>query len=516
MKNIYKIIFLLVLGAMAACDYDLDKVNPNGIIVENYYKTEADLNQALTSAYSTLQSVQLTAREWFFVHDLRSDDMATGGGQLEVPRAQLLIGSNDPANSVAEAFYNGWFGEIKEANVVIDKSKNITGDNVARMVGEAKVLRAWAYYELVCEFGGVPLYENYVTTVNGAKPRATVEEVYTSIINNLTDAIAVLPLSYSGADLGRITKGAAEAMLARVYMQHNEYAKAKTQLQDIIGSGVYSLTDNYNDNYMEETEYNKESVLEVGFKDNGGSNFNWGGGDTNGDGLNGETTIHNQEINPLTWGNLIPSPTLLAEFESTDVAGNTKTDPRFHYSFYKAGDTIVSGVLKESDFNIASSVLRGAPAQKIGWRKHTLLYKLNKSYYPSGNNERVIHYSEVLLMMAECQNETNDAEATVLATLNQVRNRASVKMPFYPTANYPTTTKDQRFVAIVHEKRVELAGEEIRNRDILRWRAQGKIPTIIPEPISYFVKNKYELLPIPQNSVDRNPNIGQTNQNPGY
>ena len=118
-------------------------------------------------------------------------------------------------------------------------------------------------------------------------------------------------------------------------------------------------------------------------------------------------------------------------------------------------------------------------------------------------------------MMAECQNETNDPEATVLGTLNQVRDRKDVSMPHYPTVNYPTATKDQRFRAIVHEKRVELAGEEIRNRDILRWRAQGKIPTIVPEPISFFAA-KYALLPIPQNEVDRNPNIGQANQNPGY
>jgi hypothetical protein len=518
MKNIYKIIFLLVLGSMGACDTKLDLVNPNGSTVDNYYKTEADLNNGLIAAYGTVQSVQLVAREWFFVNDLRSDDMATGGAQLEVPRYQLLIGHNDPANAVAEAFWNGWYGLIFKSSVVIDKSKGVTGPNVERIVGEAKFLRAWAYYELVCNFGDVPLYTNYVTSVNGAKARAKVADVYAFIVSDLTDAIAALPATYSGGDIGRAAKGAAQSMLARVYMQNNDYASAKTQLQAVIGSTLYSLTDNYNDNFMEETEYNKESVWEVGFMDNGGSNFGWGGGGTNGDGLNGETTIHNQEFNPLTWGNMIPSRGLLEEFESTDVAGNTKTDPRYHYSFYQTGDTIVSGILSDRDFNIASSLVRSDPPKKVGWRKHTLLYKLNVPYYPSGNNERVIHYSEVLLMMAECLNETGTNDAigqTPVDYLNMVRNRKSVKMPTYPTANYPTGTKDERFKAIVHEKRVELAGEEIRNRDILRWRAQGKIPAIIPEPISYFT-DKYKLLPIPQSEVDRNPNIGQANQNPGY
>jgi hypothetical protein len=119
-------------------------------------------------------------------------------------------------------------------------------------------------------------------------------------------------------------------------------------------------------------------------------------------------------------------------------------------------------------------------------------------------------------MMAECQNETGDSESDVLSTLNQIRDRASVAMPHYPTANYPTGTKDQRFRAIAHEKRVELAGEEIRNRDILRWRQQNKLSILGGDPIAYFTANKYELLPLPQSEIDNNEKIGKDKQNPGY
>jgi starch-binding outer membrane protein, SusD/RagB family len=86
-------------------------------------------------------------------------------------------------------------------------------------------------------------------------------------------------------------------------------------------------------------------------------------------------------------------------------------------------------------------------------------------------------------------------------------------MPAYPTAKYPVNSKDEVLRAVMHEKRVEQAGEQIRNRDILRWRAQGKLKT---EPIPYFVKGKQELLPIPQQELDNNSKLSQKDQNPGY
>ncbi len=516
-KTHIKIFFLLMLiSSLVACDYNLDKVNPNSVTIENFYKTEGDLTNAVNSVYAVLQDQTLVSREWFFVHDLRGDDMATGGGQLETPRYQLLIGTNDPANFVASSVWTGCFAVVHRANVVIEKAANVESIDESmrtRLVCEAKFLRGWAYFELVSLWGGVPLYNEYVKDLAGANARATVDEVYASIVSNLQDAISGLPDSYSGSDIGRATKGAAQALLARVYMQKGDYTSAKTLLKSIIDSKLYKLVENYNDNFLEETEYNAESVFEVGFMDSNAA-FSWGY--NNGDGLGAETTVHNQEISPISWGNLIPSQKLLEEYESTDVAGNVKTDPRYKDSFYEVGDEIASGPLTLGSFNIASSSVRGGALKKVGWRKHTILYKNVSSYYPGGINERVIRYAEVLLMMAECQNETGDTEADVLATLNQLRDRASVSMPHYPTANYPTNTKDARFKAIVHEKRVELAGEEIRNRDILRWRTQGKLALLGGDPITYFTANKYELLPLPQTEVDNNVNIGNANQNPGY
>ncbi|MFA5419408.1 MAG: RagB/SusD family nutrient uptake outer membrane protein, partial [Bacteroidales bacterium] len=366
MKKIaVKIFFLLgIVSCFPSCDFDLDKENPNSVTVENFYKTEDDLTNAVNATYAVLQDATLVAREWFFIHHLRGDDMATGGGQLETPRYQVLIGTNDPANFVAKSVWNGWYAVIHRANVVIEKAADISMDSETRrerLVGEAKFLRAWAYFDLVSLWGGVPLYNEYVKDLSGSNPRATVDEVYASIISNLQDAIAALPLNYSGENIGRATQGAARAMLAKVYMQQGDYASAKNQLQEIIDSNQYWLVDNYNDNFLEETEYNAESVFEVGFMDSN-SNFNWG--NNNGDAIGQETTLHNQEVCPISWANLIPSESLLEEFESTDVAGNIKTDPRYKFSFYEVGDMIVTGPLTEDQFNIVSSSVRGGAPKK--------------------------------------------------------------------------------------------------------------------------------------------------------
>lgn len=147
-----------------------------------------------------------------------------------------------------------------------------------------------------------------------------------------------------------------------------------------------------------------------------------------------------------------------------------------------------------------------------------LIYKQSvstASYHPGGNNQRLIRYAEVLLMLAECENELGNIGGAI-AYLNQVRDRASVQMPHYPTAQFPVSSKDQVTKAIMHEKTVELGDEEIRNRDILRWRKKGYFTT---DPLSYFRKGRDELLPIPQQEIDNNPQLaagGVDKQNPGY
>jgi starch-binding outer membrane protein, SusD/RagB family len=530
-KKIYSgffIIGLIVAAIIVSCDKNLDKLNPNAVTVDSYFKNSAELQKGTNAIYSVFHSNPLVAREWFFTHDTRSDEVATGGPQLEQPRAQLLTGTHDPTNGVMNSMWNALYVLIHRANTVIENGPNVADNTTLRdrCVNEAKFLRGWAYFELLSMWGPVPLYTVTVKTPNDYQPRAKEDDIYALIIADLEAAAAGLP-GKSSTDKGRATSAAANSLLGRVLMQKGDYTGAKTALLKIptTGADAYGLTDRYLDNFEVEGEFNKESILEAVFFDKGDNNFNWGGNGV-GDGPSAnQTTVRNQEYNPVAWRNLIPSNKYLNDFENT-ATGAAKTDPRYKFSVYESGDTYNNGldVLSDVDVQGPTSTVNGV-VKKVSWRKFMLLYRESKGaagFHPGGNNQRIIRYAEVLLMLAECENELGNigtATTGAIGYLNQVRARPTVAMPPYPTAQYLCTNKTQVTQAIMHERTVELGGEELKNVDILRWRKKGYYPSVAPEPLSYFVVNKHELLPIPQSEVDNNPQLGEggiNKQNPGY
>lgn len=504
---IYTFIGLMVLCTMYSCKKDLDTTNPNVVPTDSYFKNSAELVAGTNSIYAAWHGTSLVAREWFFLHDLRSDDVVTGGSQLESPRNQILIGVVDPANPVMNAVWNTLYTAIHRANTVLDNAPNVTDNTVIkdRCVGEAKFLRAWAYFDLVSMWGSVPLYTTAVKSSTDYQPKAKVDDIYALITKDLQDAAAVLP-GKSATDLGRVTNAAANGMLGRVLMQKGDYAGAKAALLKIPTSGPdgYSLNSRFLDNFEEETEFSNESIFEVIFSDKGDNNFNWGS--PSGDGVSADqSTIRNQEYNPIGWRNLIPSNKVLNDFENT-ATGAAKTDPRYAFSFYQTGDVFNNGAstLVDADQNGNSSVVNGKTI-KVGFRKFMLIYKEDRvfaAYHPGSNNQRIIRYAEVLLMLAECENELNNTAAAV-GYLNQVRARPSVAMPPYPTNQFPVSNKADVVKAIMHEKTAEMVDEQVRNIDILRWRAKGYFAT---EPLSWYTPDK-QFLPVPQSEIDNNPKL---------
>jgi starch-binding outer membrane protein, SusD/RagB family len=503
--KLYKTTLLAILLLAACNDSVLDKSNPNGGTPQTYYSTTDELTKGVNAIYAVAQSISLVAREWFFIHDLRSDDMATGGGQLEVPRAQLLNGTNDAANSVALSVWSGFYELIHRSNSVIVGSAN-AGLNVSdadkkRFVGEARFLRAWAYSDLIVLWGAVPLYTEPVLTLDGGKARTSIDEINTFLIDELTAIQPDLPLTWVNDERGRATRGAAQALLARVYMFKGDYAKAKIELDKIVTEGTYNLVDNYFDNFKEETPFNDESIFEIGYFND---QNNWNG---NGDGTGlQEGNTRTQEYSAVGWRNLIPSDALLAEYERTSN-GFSENDPRFDDTFVRIGDLITN-----TNYPLAAGQVQGNTStfesgqEKISWRKYTSIYKTDATFYTGPMDMRIIRYAEVLLNLAECENELGNG-ATAIDYLNMVRDRPSVMLDHYPIAGkYPCTTKDEIFDAIVHERRVELAGEQIRNRDLVRWRNQGKLAV---DPVSY----KKTLVKIPANEIANNQNITEADQN---
>jgi starch-binding outer membrane protein, SusD/RagB family len=496
-------LIMTMVGMLAltfSCNEDvLDQSNPNEFTPQSFYKNGDQIVGAVNAVYSSLQSLDLFCREYFFLHDMRGDDVASGGGQLETHRAQLLTGTHDTSNGVLMQVWRGWYRLIHQANQVIENApnatENVTDELKLRVVGEAKFLRALAYFDLVTVWGGVPLMEQYAKVIGEDKPRASVDEVYALIISDLQTAISNLPLKaeYSDSNVGRASREAAQNLLARVYMQRGEYALAEPLLAAIIDGGAFNDWADvpYIENFREENEFNAESLFEVAFTEaNGGSSW-----DASGQGTSTEITFRGQEYGPNAWRNLIPSASLMEEYEKV-ADGDAKDDPRYNDSFYFIGDAYSNG----------TKVL-----ENWGWKKYQRIYKADNEDQRSGINMRVMRYAEVLLNMAEVQNALgNDADA--IAYLNEVRSRVGVEMPPYPTANYPVNSPAEVFRAIVHERRVELAGEQIRNRDILRWRALGKLTS---EPISYF-SPKHALAPIPQGEINSNSVLTEADQNSGW
>lgn len=498
MKNIIISILVIGLFALVSCDESkLALTNPNDLSAETYFKTEAQITSAVNAIYANLQTRGYYARRYFFMNDLMSQE-CYGLGSLESTLRAYIDHSFDPANPGFQFFWESSFQGIAKANFVLTNEENF--ENISDAVkdirlGEAHYLRAHYYFELVSRFGGVPKITEPATSPEGL-PRSTKEEIYQLILTDLTEAIRLLPPKdmSDAASLGRANKGAAQALKGMVHLFRKEYTEAKTEFQNVI-NGPYALVDDYWDNFKEETEHNSESIFEIQLNNTWGGAGSWG---TSGTGV-AEVTFRGMEYGFSAWRNVIPSQALLDEFESDDS--------RYGYSFYSPGDTY--GL--NDEFTIEAYVT--IPDSLPSWRKYQRYYKQEKEDMQSGVNFRFMRLANVLLMQAEALANLDDLPGAI-AMMNQVRSRPSTNLPLYGSAEmdsrgYPVTTKEEVLKAMQHEKMVELAGEQVRYRDIIRW---GLGPQVIPN----FTSGKNELWPIPQTEIDANSAMSNNDQNPGY
>ena len=493
---------MLAGTCIMACNNKLDVLDENNPTTASYFKTATELQNGVNAIYSILRGGELVGREWFFTHDMRSGECAAGGPQLEAPRAELLKEpSPAPSNSVMSNVWTGSYHMINRANMVLSQAPDIT-DNTAlrdRLVGETKFLRAWAYFELVSQWGDVPVYTEPIVSATDFKGKTPAAEIYTLIISDLTEAVQKLPESYGTSDNGRATRGAANALLGRVQMQKGDYGAAKTALLEVYGK--YSLVSNYQWNFDGDVkdddgvtiitghEFNAESIFEVVFVDKGDNNFNWG---YNGEGSTSPlSTVRNQEYG-ITWGNVIPSDRFLNEFEDND--------PRYKFTIFEEGDQILTQsplgakTLVATDMNIATSTRKGVTIKRF-FRKYGIYDWVNSGFHPGGLNQRVIRYADVLLMLAECEAEVG-TPAQAAAYINEVRRRPSVNMPVVSLAS-----KDAALRAVMHERSVELGVEGVNSIDMLRWRAKGYFPSIMTDPKA----GQVDMFPIPASETSTNP-----------
>lgn len=506
----FKFISAVALSGMlltAGCQKDLlDQVNPNAPSTATFFKTPNDAQLAVNACYGVFHFEGSYGRWLHFDYDLRSDEGYSNSPWTDLANSTrfVFIDYNFPTvSSVWTEAYRG----VYRCNQVINNVPNIDfGTNTAlkdRLLGEAHFVRALYYWNLVTLWGNVPLITESVVASSREK-QGSVQEGWDFILADLKAAEASLPVSYSGPDAGRATKGAAQTLMGKVYMQQRKWAEAQAQFQKVISSGTYGLAANYSDNFNVAGENNKESIFEIGFS----GQFQGGGQD-----IAGSSQAFQRPqffgARGVGWSDGQPRKWLYSEFRdsTTTFAPGSKTkhmfDPRRDSTVFNSTMKVYGKTYAQRDFKDPTEIF---------WHKYQNYDGVvDHETYFSPIDFRVMRYADVLLMQAEALNEQGNPSAAI-PLINQVRARVSLA-PL--TASFTQAAmKDQ----ILHERITELAGENTRWTDLQRsglLDTQAGVSSVTARDPDFanFQVGKSLYLPIPQSEITLDPNL---KQNPGW
>ena len=482
--------------ALGSCQKDLDQAPISNGSVPAFYKTATDFSQALNSVYNQLRGYP---DRTLIMSEVRSDNFYAASSQG--------VRDWDPINNfnttlainpyIADTWASS-YGAIFRANTFLDQltaNGASTGALRARYEGEAKFIRAFEYFDLVRYFGKVPVITTALIPQDVAQvPRSSVADVYTLIISDLQTAIASLPTTYTGSDVGRATKGAAQSLLALVYLTRsgptygingpglatNEYDKASALLDQVIASKVYALQTTYPRVFAFSNENNSEVVFDIQYIANGTLGASYPG-----------VMIGGGYFGFL--GLTFSPGGVETKQVSTDVLSTyAATDPRLAFNVQ----------MTYTYQNITNT----APLLK----KFVDVAAKGSTYTDWGNNFIVLRYADILTMKAECiLHGVGGTSADALALVNQVRTRAS------QPALTSLTMSD-----LLTERRRELLGEGERWHDLVRegvvldvmnaWANKEDTGKKITRPIGA----NMIIYPVPQIEMAAAP--GLYDQNPGY
>ncbi len=495
MKTSNSIINTCVLAALtlAGCEDFLDKNLQGELTQATFPVTEEDALLATNAVYSTL-------REWHYhsggypILDIMSDDAIKGSN----PNDQIAtIGAYDNFDiTTTQDGLDRWWATlylgIKRANVVIEKVPDIEMDTELknRYIGEARFLRGLFYFDLVRAWGDVPK----VTTITPPLKlvRSSKEEIYSLIEEDLLVAVdhlvekSVQPLT----DYGRATKGAAKALLAKVFLFQQDFTNAEKYALEVIASEEYDLEPVYADANGINGEQGIESVLEIGAL-----------GVEGGDGP-GNQYANTQGVRGSPnrgWGFNRPTLDLRNSFETGD--------PRLEATIIDLGE-ILDGIEIKGDGTTPDETRdNGDNIIEVECYNQKVWVPGDNTITQYAHNRRLIRYADVLLMAAEALNENNKSGQALLY-LNLVRERARQgNTSILP--DITETGKDALRDIIIRERRSEMAMEGHRFWDLVRT---GKAPVVLG-PLG-FVTGKNEWLPVPQNEIDISQ--GTLTQNPNW
>jgi len=484
---------MLSLTVLSCKDSFLTVIPESTYSVAAAYQTQSDFVFAIAGVYSKQQELYSGSGDNWFMYTLirRGDDCRTNAGQSTGGIDAFTDGDNVP---VLSSSWNKYWQMIYRCNLILEKidAVTFTDANLKNYItGEAYALRALSYYNLAWQFGGMPLITN-VITVDETKliARSTQEQTFAQAEADYTKAITLLPPSWTGANLGRVTKYAAEGGLARLYMFQGNFNAAKPLLADIIGSNLYVMEPLYVNCFTDSHDNGKERVWEIQFNGNVSGEGSYGG------------SLFIPEVNDYlpkvvkgtADGGVQVSLSMISAYEPGDL----RKDLSIKTGIKEAGGiSNAYRIIKYSHFD------KYTPTDRTDWATN----------YP------VIRYTDVKLMYAECLNEGGyAANGEAFTILNAVRARAG--LPALTSTLVPTQAAFR--TALIQERRVEFAFEGLRWPDLVRWGiAMQVINANFQQPTEggglYSMKGDYQkIFAIPSDELNRYNNKDIMWQNPNY
>ncbi len=448
---------------VASCSEDFTILNPiSERNVENFYRTETDFIVAINGAYATLAGNGAYNRAYPLLLEMRSDNTQNGGGNTGLAEVFFRIAFFEEV-ATADELSRPWttaYQGIARANLILDRLSNLDNQALAdRIRGEALFIRSLFYYHLAVLWGNVPLQLEAVTSAKVEVNQVAAGVIYDQIAGDLETAQGLLPASYDAANVGRATKGAANALLGLVYLTDSEPAQAATALRRVVDSGLYSLVPNYADLWGVSNENNVESVFEIQYK-----------------------------------------------------AGGTGTGSQFtdYYTPFGEGGGVGAGNAPQDlspgieDIHLVQHGIMENDARGMGgtfdiFDENVYVKKWESTPFgqaDADNNMPVFRYADVLLMLAEALGEGAEAYGLI----NQVRARAGVT----PIDAATPGTFEQK---LLFERRLEFITEMKRWADLLRFGVAKQTMAAF-EPLAAAGKNEAdirELYLIPQREIDVAP-----------
>lgn len=481
-------IFVIILSIITACsDEFVNQDPPYTIDSENYFNAPEDYENALIGAYDMLQSSYLNV----LLGEIASDNTLSGGESatdvVGIQQVDEMI--HTPVNTQLKNIWDWMFAGVYRASYILEFKDKIDFEGKNQIIAEARFLKAYYNFELVKWFGPIPIKEDarFVLGDETSLPRASVQEVYASIENDLIFAID--NLSMTAPQIGRATKGAAQALLGKVYLYQNKFVNAANVLDDVILDGNYSLVTDYDEIFENDTENNIESVFEIQYTDTQGAGFG---------------CLQCSEGNVAVGFNGIRNYS--GPFFDSGYSFNVPTQDA--YNAYEVGDNRRDvAILDIVAWSSANNASYGEGYKHTGYFNRKYLARKGDSNIgdqnlTNPNNYRAIRYADVLLMAAEANNRGGIDDTKARTYLNEVRRRA------FGDTNHDISASGAALTDFIYqERRLELMGEGHRFFDLVRT---GKAA----QTIDGFITGKHEVFPIPIEEIQFSN--GNWQQNPNY